>query len=117
MADSDYILGAFREMTTSDVQGGSASYGSVIFPCTVGVFNLENPLVAAGGGRSPRMMGVIEIASEDLSVPDWQWNGFATDQPIDVTDGNGNVRACKIDSWRNVGPLWQLTLVDLNQGA
>lgn len=115
MADSDFILDAFREMTTSDLQGGTANYGGVIFPCTLGVFDLENALVAAGGGRSPHTVGVIEIANQDF--PTDAPPTFATDQPITITDSFGNVRSCRIQSWRSVGTLWQLTVIDLNQGA
>ena len=112
MADSDYILGGFREMTASDVQGGSAVYAGETLDCTVGVFELENPLLAAGGGHSPRLMGVIEIAAEDFD----DMPTFATGQTVDVTS-MGTLRHCKIASWMSVGPLWQLTLADLNQGA
>jgi hypothetical protein len=112
MADSDYILGGFREMTASDVQGGSAVYAGETLDCTVGVFELENPLLAAGGGHSPRLMGLIEIAVEDFPAK----AALATGQPIDVTS-MGILRHCKVASWANLGPLWQITVVDLNQGA
>ena len=113
MADSDYILGGFREMTASDVQGGHAAYGGQTYDCTVGVFTLENPLLAAGGGHSPRLMGTVEIAAADFEDAPT----FSTGQLIDVMDSAGTVRHCKISTWLSVGPLWQLTLVDLNQGA
>jgi hypothetical protein len=57
-------------------------------------------------------MGVIEIAAEDFD----DMPIFATGQPIDVTS-MGTTRHCKIVSWMSVGPLWQLTLADFNQGA
>lgn len=108
--DDVYILGGFREMTRSDVQGGSAVYTAKL-ACTVGVFELENPLVA--GGHSPRLMGTIEVAAED--VPEKA--PFAAGQLLDVTDGAGTLRHCKIESWESAGPLWQITVCDLNQGA
>jgi hypothetical protein len=114
MTDSDYILSGFREMTRSDVQGGSATYAGVAFDCTVGVFDLENPLFAAGGGHSPRLLGTLEIADEDM--PEGM-EPIATGRPIDVTDGMGRLRHCKVVSWSTVGPLWQITVADLDQGA
>ena|ERR1035438_6548250 len=86
----------------------------VNFPTTAGAFELENPLLAAGGGHSPQLMGVIEVAMED---PDGFTLTFATGQLIDVTDGTGTLRHCKVVTWSNVGPLRQITLADLNQGA
>lgn len=113
MSDSAFILGGFRQMSCSDVQGGSVSYGGVTFPATVGIFDVENPLAAAGGGHSPRLLGIVEIANEDFPFP----AGLATDQEMDVTDGAGVVRYCRVVSWTNLGPLWQVTVADLNQGA
>ena len=115
MSDSDYILGAFREMTRSDLQGGLCEFTGAIpgvsFYCTVSVFDLENPLVAAGGGHTPRMLGTIEIAQEDF--PEGTVFSLATGLLVDVTDGAGVLRHCKVDSWKNLGPLWQITVVDL----
>ena len=114
MGDAAYILGGHREMAKSDLQGGTAKFSKFTCPCTVGIFDTEDPLVAAGGGHSPRLMGVVEIADEDL--PDEPFP-LSTGIPVTVTDGTGTPRACKVDSWRNLGPLWQLTVIDLSQGA
>lgn len=113
MPDSAYILRAFREMVASDVQGGSVTYAGATLDCTLGVFELENVLIAAGGGYSPRLLGTIEIAAEDFDKAP----AFSTGQLLDVTDRTGVTRHCKIDSWKAVGPLWSITLVDQNQGA
>ena len=59
------------------------------------------------------MLGTIEVADEDL--PDGVT--IVHDEPIDVTDGMGRLRHCRIVSWASVGPLWQITVVDLDQGA
>jgi hypothetical protein len=115
MADSDYLLGAFREMTGSDLQGGSADFGTFICDCTVGVFDLENPLVAAGGGRSPRLVGMIEVADEDF--PPNESSVLATGRLVAVTDGLGTTRQCRVESWQRLGPVWSLNLVDVSQGA
>ena len=113
MSDADYILSASREMTASDVQGGSAIYAGATLDCTVGVFELENPLLAAGGGHSPRLMGTIETAAEDMPAN----TALATGQLIDVADSRGTTRRCKVASWVSMGPLWQITLAALDQGA
>ena len=42
---------------------------------------------------------------------------LAAGQLIDVTAGAGTLRHCKVASWSNAGPLWQITLADLMQGA
>jgi hypothetical protein len=44
-----------------------SDYAGETIGCTVGVFTLENPLLAAGGGHSPRLMGTIEIAAKDFT--------------------------------------------------
>ena len=113
MSDRDYLLGAFRQMVVSDVQGGSATYAGATLDCAVGVFDLENPLLAAGGGHSPRLVGLIEVAVEDLPTTPT----LATGQLMDVADSAGTLRRCKIESWRPVGPLWQITVVAVNQNA
>jgi hypothetical protein len=114
MGDAAYILSGHRQMVDSDLQGGTANFGAFTSPCTVGVFDLENPLLAEGGGHSPRLMGVIEVADEDLPESGFP---FSTGQPVTITDGTETPRACKVESWRNLGPLWQVTVVDLSQGA
>ena len=42
---------------------------------------------------------------------------FSTGQRVSVTDGAGVTRDCKLESWRAVGPLWQIAVVDVNEGA
>ena len=112
MGDAAYILAGHRSMTQSDVQGGSAEYnGEKGIPATIGTFEIEDPLMT--GGHSPRLMGVIEIADEDLPAD----SELATDQEITVTDGLGRDRDCKIVSWKQSGPLWQIAVHDLNQGS
>ncbi len=59
-------------------------------------------------------MGILEIAEED--VPDGLTLTISTGQLLDVTDGTGILRHCKIASWINFGPLWQITVVDLTKG-
>lgn len=98
-------------MVQSDVQGGSVEYGGETMDATVGTFELEDPLMT--GGHSPRLIGMVEVADEDL--PDD--TAFATDQEVLVTDGLGRKMNCKLVSWKPSGPLWQLTVHDLNQGG
>lgn len=118
MSDSDFIERGHREMTRSDVLGGSCQFAGlpgVVFYCTVGVFDQENPLVAAGGGRSPQLVGLVEIAAED--VPADVAFGIKTDMPLEVTDAAGRVRQCRVASWSNLGPLWQMSVIDVSDGA
>jgi len=110
MSDATYILAGHRRMTRSDVQGGSVIYDGATLPATVGAFEQEDPLMT--GGHQPRTLGTVEIA--DCDLPDD--TAFATDQPITVTDGAGNIRSCKIVGWKSGVPLWQLTVHDVNQG-
>jgi len=100
-------------MARSDVMGGSCVYGAATLGCTVGVFELENPLLAAGGGHYPRLMGAIETAAEDMPAN----TALASGQLIDMADSRGTTRHCKVVSWVSMGPLWQITVCDLNQGA
>jgi hypothetical protein len=110
MSDATYILGGHRRMTRSDVQGGRVTYDGATIAATVGAFEQEDPLMT--GGHAPRTMGTVEIA--DCDLPDGV--DFASDAPITVTDGAGNIRSCKIVSWKSGVPIWQLTVHDLNQG-
>lgn len=107
------MLAAHRQMLRSDLQAGVARYANADFPCTIGVFTIQQILTADGGGLTPVLMGTLEIAKGDL--PDQLQ--FRSEQPIIVTPKIGIARNCRIHSLTDTGPLWQLTLKDLNQGA
>lgn len=110
MSDASYILDGHRQMVQSDVQGGTVHYDGETLDATIGGFDMEDPLMT--GGHAPRLTGTVEVADEDL--PDGF--EFASDQEITVTDGLGRTRDCKLVTWRQSGPLWQLVVHDINQG-
>ena len=107
-----YQLTAFRQMAGNDIQGGKIRYGDSesIFDCTVGTFDMSNPLM--DGGKSPRMLGVVEVAMADYADAT-----FEQGHKFTVTPTVGAVRNCKLESFKQDGALWQLTLEDLDQGA
>jgi hypothetical protein len=112
-ADREYVLEGHRSMTESDIQGGRAWMAAATMPVSVGVFDSEDPLIASGAGHSPRCLGQIEVLREDLPAG----AELRTGMRIEVSDCFGNARVCRVESWRSVGPLVQITLAAVDQGA
>ena len=110
MSDAQYAAGGFREMVKSDLQGGTLHFANAAYDCTVGTFTKQDVL---GDGSIPMMLGDAQILLDDLPA------GFELKLGMDIVvmPNTGRVRNCKLHSTQNSGPLINIILRDINEGA
>ena len=111
MSDASYAACGFREMVKSDLQGGTLNFLNAAYDCTVGTFQKQDMLVS--GGITPMMIGDAQIALADLPA-DFE---LTLGLKITVIPNTGRVRQCQLHSTQNSGPLINLLLRDINEGA
>ncbi len=119
MSDAAYMLGGFREMAKSDIQGGTITLTlanvsppeAIVIDANLGVFEIEQTLGPAG--FIPKLIGIATVAREDLPEG-WQ---FQSGQSITATPSIGSPRACVLEKFTESGPLIMLSLWDQSQNA
>jgi hypothetical protein len=111
MSDAAFALAGFRAMVQSDLQGGELVIGDATYDCTVGTFAERDVLV--DGGVSPMLLGDAQVAIADFVAGFKFYRGLA----LTVKPNTGAQRKCDIQSAEHQGPLVNLVLHDIHQGA
>lgn len=106
-------------MVQSDLQGGTLTIDNQDYPATISNFTVQQILRADGGGFTPSTMATAKIARADFPTTSDGATIFPlhTGQNITATPSIGPARACRLESYDDMGALLQLTLRDVNQGA
>lgn len=111
MSHAALQLAAHRQMTASDIQGGTLTWFDQTLPCTIGTPHEMQKLDLAGVSNETGL--IVEAAAADFSASPQ----FTIGAPVIVKTNQNAIYNCKLESWSLSGVLWQLTLNDINQGA
>lgn len=112
------LLMGHARMLASDF-GGTITWTGVTIPATIGSFDVQQILSPDGGGFSPSVIGIATVSRADVLEKYPAFTGFKRGQSVTCTpaDTNRPSRNCRIFEMRDCGPLIELSLNDLNQGA